>query len=60
MNYRTSTEGELLHTGDSPMLQIVAKIKHRSVIIPRDQLVEPTPINLLKRLPVAEGNSSFD
>jgi len=60
MNYRTSTEGELLHTGDPPMLQIVATIKHRSTKILIDQLVKLTPINLIDVLSVADGNSSFD
>lgn len=60
MNYRTSTTGELLHTGDPPVLQTVATIKHRSTIIPIDQQVRLTPINLINELPVADGNSSFD
>lgn len=60
MNYQISLAGAMLQTGAPPMLQTIVAVKHRSKVIKFGQLTGLAPIHSLKRLPVADCNSSFD
>ncbi len=64
MNYQISLAGAMLQTGDPPMLQATAAIKHGCAMFYIDhassKLVNWAPLYSLKTLSVADGNSSFD